>query len=500
MSKQPSPNFDSRHLMEQAVDVMRQSRAEPRKDGKATPKVGAVLWHPDGTIQTAHRGELREGDHAEFTILERKNRDRGLEGCKLFATLEPCAPGARSATKLSCAERIVLARIKEVWVGIEDPDPTVDRKGIKYLEDAGVTVHMFDRDLQEQIQAVNKEFLAQADARARAAEDEPAKPVELSSMEHPLTQLSLAAFSPQALERFRTALGSKPPVDSAEFAADLARRGFAAPQGEGFVPTGFGLLLFGNEPRAAMPQAGLLATIEYPDGKKEIRDFDGPLVSIPDEVEKWLRDKLPNVIDRNAMQRGSVPPLPFEMIREAVVNALIHRDYDIKGAKVQLIVTSDTITIRSPGRPVSPITLEQLRKFDAPMLSRNPALHYVFSRLDLAEERGLGLRSLKELAEKNGLPLPTYTFEKPYLDLIIYRSPSAAVSALPEAVAKQLKDDEQSAWRFISTRQSISARDLEDQLRFDERKAQRVLKRLMDLNLVRREGKGRATKYEVRRP
>ena len=54
---------------------------------------------------------------------------------------------------MSCAERIVLARIKEVWVGIEDPDPTVDRKGIKYLQDCGVTVHMFDRDLQETIRA-----------------------------------------------------------------------------------------------------------------------------------------------------------------------------------------------------------------------------------------------------------------------------------------------------------------------------------------------------------
>ncbi|OJW56682.1 MAG: hypothetical protein BGO55_26895 [Sphingobacteriales bacterium 50-39] len=121
--------------MKLAVDVMKQSIAESRDDGKPCPKVGAVLVSPDGTYYaTAYRGELREGDHAEFTLLERKHRDKDLSGYYLFATLEPCAPGARRNPKLACAERIVNARITKVWIGIEDPDPTVDRKGILYLE------------------------------------------------------------------------------------------------------------------------------------------------------------------------------------------------------------------------------------------------------------------------------------------------------------------------------------------------------------------------------
>jgi ATP-dependent DNA helicase RecG len=41
--------FDPRKLMEQAVDVMQHSIAEPRADGKASPRVGAVLWKPGGT-------------------------------------------------------------------------------------------------------------------------------------------------------------------------------------------------------------------------------------------------------------------------------------------------------------------------------------------------------------------------------------------------------------------------------------------------------------------
>ncbi|MBU0878285.1 MAG: hypothetical protein KJ569_03875 [Candidatus Omnitrophica bacterium] len=64
---------DIRKFMELAIEVMRQSVFEPRPDGKITPKVGVVLVKKDGTVETAYRGELRHGDHAEFTLLERKN-------------------------------------------------------------------------------------------------------------------------------------------------------------------------------------------------------------------------------------------------------------------------------------------------------------------------------------------------------------------------------------------------------------------------------------------
>lgn len=164
--------FEPRKLMELAIAVMRQSINEPRADKKASPRVGAVLVKPDGTVDTAFRGEIRHGDHAEYTVLERKHRAERLDGSFLFATLEPCAPGARKHPKLACAERIVNARIAEVWVGIEDPDPTVDRQGIRYLEKHGVMVHLFDLDLQEQIREANKEFIAQASERADEAKGE----------------------------------------------------------------------------------------------------------------------------------------------------------------------------------------------------------------------------------------------------------------------------------------------------------------------------------------
>lgn len=492
--------FEPRKLMEQAIAVMKQSLHEPREDGKSSPRVGAVLYKVDGAIETACRGELRWGDHAEFTLLERKNRHSRLDGAKLFATLEPCAPGARNHPKLSCAERIVLARIKEVWVGIEDPDPTVDRKGIKYLQDHGVTVRMFPRDLQEIIHQENREFINQALERATEAEEE-TRAVQLSPLESPAAHADLADFSTKALEQYRDIAKISDPAGSNDFNRRLAQLGLLQLVGRRFVPSGFGLLLFGNSPREAMPQAGLLGTVHHADGREDKpRDFDGPQVLVPEEALQWLHDKLPDPIDRSAARRQEANRQFFTLVREGIVNALVHRDYSIAGAKCQLIVTPDTVVIKSPGQPVPPITLEQLQSFSAPILSRNPALHYVFGKMELAEERGLGLKTMRESAEAAGLPLPKYSWEAPYLVLTLYRSAASSLLDLSPEIFARLNRDERRSWQFMVGRDSTSTRELMAAMEFDERKAQRVFKKLWDVGLIRPLGKGRATRYQVTRP
>lgn len=490
------PAFDPRKLMERAIEVMRQSVHEPRKDDKASPLVGAVLYKPDGTVETACRGELRYGDHAEFTLLERKNRSNKLDGAILFATMEPCAPDSRHPPKMSCAERIVLARIKEVWVGIEDPDPKVDRKGITFLQDNGIAVHMFDRDLQEVIQEENRESLAQALERAAAKEEKPKK-VTLSTLEGAFAAAAPDDFSTEALEQYRAIAKIEDKVGSASFNRRLVQQGLLKHEDGRFTPTGFGLLLFGKEPRVAMPQAGLLATIHYPDGTEEPRNFDGPMVMIPGQLQKWLADKLPNVIDRSRMQRREVPPLPFEMVREAVVNALIHRDYDIRQAKCQMVVTADTITVKSPGGPLPPITLEQLQAFNAPMLSRNPELHYVFARMEMAEERGLGIKSLRNQAVQLSLPLPRYGFEDPYLVLTLFRNPEAAAHVLSQEVLDSLSKAEQKGWQWLVTKGKAKSSQYAVAMDVEDRTARRHLNRFVKLGMVRKTGSGPATEYEV---
>ena len=493
--------YDPRKLMQKAVEVMRQSVSEPRADGKASPMVGAVLWKLGGTVETGCRGELRYGDHAEYTLLERKNRHCKLDGAILFATLEPCAPGSRRHPKLGCAERIVLARITEVWIGIEDPDPTVDRKGIKYLQDSGVTVHMFDRDLQEEIQKANKAFIEQALERAVAArEEKKSKTITLSPLENAFATVEMEDFSTEAMEQYRTSARISDRVGSPAFNRRLVQQGLLKQENGQSTPTGFGLLLFGSEPRTVMPQAGLLGTIHFADGTEEPNDFDGPQVLAPEQALHWLQDKLPNPIERSAARRRQANEPLFELVREGVVNALVHRDYAIEGAKCQLVVTPDTITVKSPGRLVEPITLEQMQSFNAPMLSRNPVLHYVFARMELAEERGLGLKSMKAHAEATGLPLPRYTWEDPYLVLTIYRSPAAAVRGLGDETLEGLSKAERVGWEWLATKQTVTSVEYAAAMRVPNRTALNHLKHFSELRLVRKLGLGPATRYKVTRP
>jgi ATP-dependent DNA helicase RecG len=475
---------------------MRQSVPEPRKDGKASPKVGAVLVKPDGKIETAYRGELRHGDHAEFTLLERKNRGNKLDGSTLFATLEPCAPGARRDPKVDCAERIRLARIKEVWIGIQDPDPKVARKGIEHLKNNGIKVHMFDRDLQEVIEKENKDFLAQAIERAAVEKKKPGE-IVLSPLENKLPAAVLADFSDEALALYRERAKIAEVVGSDEFNRRLLQQGLLKEEKGRLLPTGFGILLFGKEPRRAMRQAGLLAAIHYPNGEQERKEFDEPAVMIPDLLEKWLKDKLPNVVDRSKMRREERPALPFEMVREAVVNALIHRDYDIEGGKCQVVVTEDTITVRSPGKPPHPITLEQLQSFTAPMLSRNPALHFVFARMGMAEEQGFGIGSLRDRAKELGLPLPRYMWDAPYLVLKLYRSTEAAAKTLDQEILKSLSKSEQKGWQWLATQGRTSSSHYADIMKLEPRTARRHLNRFEELVLVRKTGSGPSIEYEV---
>lgn len=492
--------FNPRKLMEKAIAVMKQSINEPRVDRKASPRVGAVLVKPDGTMDTAFRGELRDGDHAEYTLLERKHGEDRLDGSSLFATLEPCAPGARKHPKLACAERIVNARIAEVWVGIEDPDPTVDRQGIRYLEQNGVKVHLFDLDLQEQIRKANKEFIAQALKRAAEAKDgKPGKPSPLSQWDAALAGVSVADLASDALARYRERTKIPDKTNTAGFLQRLERQGLLRRRGSKLVPTGFGLLLFGKAPREVLHHAGLNATIEYPDRTHEIHNFDGPTILIPDAAEKWLRPKLPNVIDRSRMTRAERSAVPFELVREAVVNALVHRDYDLTGATCHLVVTEDLVTVRSPGAPLPPITLEQMQDFTAPMYNRNPKLQFAFGGTKLVEGRGFGMRTFGEAAAKHGLPVPKYAFDGLYLNLTIYRDTKAAVSGLKAEVLKALNDDERKSWEYLATKTSVTRKEYAEHLGFDARKAQRHLKRFVELGLLRKVGASSSTQYEVRK-
>jgi len=481
--------------MEMAVKVMRSSVREKRSDDTIPPKVGAVLWKPDGSIQTACRGELREGDHAEYTLIERKNINEDLGDCVLFATLEPCGPSARNNPKIGCARRISNARIRKVYYGCEDPHPKVQGEGIRFLKQMDIEAIPFDRDLQDIIEEENVEFFDQA--RRKADEIENELVLQPSPYDKNPVHLALGDLDTEALQHYQKFLFKAEDVDDAEFHRRLFHQGLLViSEDDVYAPTRFAHLLFGKHPRDVLPQAGILATIHHQDGE-DLEDFDGPMVLGPQQVISWLRGKLPDAVDRSGARRKSVNEAFYELIREGIANALVHRDYAIEGSKIQLVVEGDTVIIKSPGLPVPPITLEQLQSFSAPMVSRNPRLHAVFGTMELAEERGLGLKSMRSWVSDAELPLPKYSYNQPYLELTVYRTASAATEALPAEKLNQLNKSERKGWEWMVSKQTTTSSEYETAMEVSNRTALNHLNKFAELCLVERLGAGPSTRYTV---
>lgn len=484
-------SYSDKELMQLAIDVMNKSINEPRPDGKVPPKVGAVLLFPNGRVETAYRGELREGDHAEYTLIERKLANENLEGCVLFTTLEPCV--VRNPPKVPCCRRTTNARIKKVFVGIEDKDPTVDGKGIKHLEKHGVEVKMFHREFQRLIEDENKVFFKQALERKKEAEEEDLR----TTIEFPIANYDKRKFSDEALQKFIKESKLKyQPSDEAflEYLADFGAMEWDK-EDKLFVPTGYGILLFGKNPRARFKNAVLKAHVLYGNQKIEAKDFDGPLVLLPEQIESWLMKVLPLSKDTSSFKRKDVPDFPIAVLREAIVNALVHRDYEIEGAKCEIKIDENKIIVTSPGKPLPAITLEELNTFQAPSLSRNPIITYAFSLMDYVEEKGFGMKTFKSLNKEYGLPIPKYSFKAPFLTLTFPRTQQAVKEVIDNSRIKELSAGELKNFEIFREKIPVSKSEFVEFTGLANRTAERYLRDWTDKGLLIKTGSGPSTKY-----
>lgn len=491
MAKIKKAVIDSKKFMKLALAEMNKSVPEKRDDGKISPKVGAVLVHADGKYDTAYRGELREGDHAEFTLLERKLHNKRLDDCVLFTTLEPCVK--RNPPKRGCCRRVTNARIKTVYVGIQDRDPNVAGEGIEYMEDRGVKVLMFDREYQKIIEKENMNYLNQAQHRAEEAK----RRGGVAFLKKAIATYDFAQFSEKALRKFLKEAKLDFDLIDNDFQNYLADLGAMEldEKANTYRPTGAGVLLFGKDPRIRFKQAVLKAHVDYGAGKIEPKDFDQPLVLVPDLVEEWLRKSLPLSKDTSSFKRMDVPNFPIPVAREAVINALVHRDYTIEGARSSLEIDNDKIVVKSPGAPLPSISLEQLNTFKAPSISRNPILTYVFNLMGYMEETGFGMRTFKAMTEKYDLPLPEYAFNDPFLTLTFPRNLEAVKRVSGEQSLSKLSIEELKGFEWIKSIGEVSKKQYAKHFDYNDKKAQRHLARFAELRLIRSFGKGPSTRY-----
>jgi pyrimidine deaminase RibD-like protein len=175
-------------LAARAAKEARRSRQEP---GRVALFVGAVASQAGEFLDEAHRGELGPGEHAEFTLLERKLKTVALAGATIFTTLEPCTK--RGGVKVPCAERLVERRVGRVLIGTLDPNPDIRGRGILTLRQAGIAVELFPPALVAELEELNRDFFRLQ--RAGAAPPVP-------------TPEFLAAAARRTLDQWYTSLNS----------------------------------------------------------------------------------------------------------------------------------------------------------------------------------------------------------------------------------------------------------------------------------------------------
>ena len=170
--------------------------------------------------------------------------------------------------------------------------------------------------------------------------------------------------------------------------------------------TGAALLLFGTNPNRRLPQAGITAAA-FP-GTEKTYDMDdemvfrGPLVSMlsPREkaVELGVIDQAVDFVARNVGtaawleggRRRRRKALPSEAVREAIVNAVAHRDYLLMQTDIEISLYADRLEIISPGRLPNGVTVPKMR--EGIRAARNELLKEILRDYGYIEHQGMGVR------------------------------------------------------------------------------------------------------------
>lgn len=188
----------------------------------------------------------------------------------------------------------------------------------------------------------------------------------------------------------------------------LLRRGCLVRTSGGYFPTYAALLLFGKYPQQWLPSASILAarfagpTFSDHFIKHELR---GSLPQQLHQAEVFVRENMRQVVRLVGLAHQETSEWPFEAVRELLVNAVAHRDYNQQGDTIHLNIFSDRLEVHSPGGLPGPVTLENLL---VARFSRNAVIVQALSDLGFVERLGYGLDRVVAVMRENGLRPPRF--------------------------------------------------------------------------------------------
>jgi len=274
-------------------------------------------------------------------------------------------------------------------------------------------------------------------------------------------------------------------------------------------PTLAGLLMFGVYPQTFEPQLVITFLHYYgtdeaektPRGERFLdnRKFEGP---IPDMVEAAVNYVMASIRKSSLIEgllRRDIPEYPEEGVREAVVNAIAHRDYSpyVRGSYVQIRLFADRLEIQSPGGLYGNVTEETLEEEQS---TRNRVLMRLMEDAHLVENRGSGIRAMIDAMRRLNLEPPRFQ-DRHASFLVTFRNHTLmgpeAITWLNRFADRPLTDRQRLALVYLRYNEQLTNSDYQRLNHVDSVTASRDLRGLVQSGLVEQHSTRRWAYYTL---
>ena len=206
-------------------------------------------------------------------------------------------------------------------------------------------------------------------------------------------------------------------------------------------------------------------------------DIQDDLLTQFNEAMKFLQKHINIRSEIKEINRKDIYEIPLAALREALANAIIHRDYGIYGTSLMVEVHEDRVVICNPGGIPEGVDIQSLTRIS---MRRNELIADLFARIDKAERMGTGLRRIYEIMEKAGLAKPqiesnlffTITFKRPFYSPNIDK----AVEINSEMILNEIRKNSKISAKKLAEIFGVSSRAIEK--RIVKLKADGVLERV----------------------
>lgn len=266
------------------------------------------------------------------------------------------------------------------------------------------------------------------------------------------------------------------------------------------LPTVAGLLLFGKSPQQFLRSAEVICVRYTGDAMSDEfvrQDIGGCLGDQIRQAEAFVLSNMRRGVKISGFEREDTAEYPMAVVREAIVNAIAHRDYGVRGEGIRLLMFSDRLEVYSPGRLPGHVTLDNLVE---ERYSRNEAIVSVLSDMGYIERLGYGIDRMIATMQEYGLPAPRFE-ETPAGFRVTLQSARAASAADADREETpwddlRLNDRQKQALAYVQTEGRITNSEYQ-QLAPDvsPETIRRDLSDLVDRNVLLRIGEKRATYY-----